>query len=134
MKSIKWTIFIIVIAAALTLFMGGCSDEKPNYEIIRVPATIVKVTDCPYVRSDPVRGDKETPNSFGTVATDGFTMEVTCYYKTDHAIDFHNGEYYGFSVEEILATPEGTEWFPGRIKNDSDGIVWINHQYVEIIL
>ena len=131
-KSIKWAALLAVTIAALTLF--GCSDSKPDYGVTQISANVVKVTDCPFVRSEPIKGDEERPNSFGRVEVDGFTMEVTCYYRTDHIVDFHNGEYYGFSVEEILSTPEGAEWFPERIKNDSDGIVWINHQYVEIIL
>ena len=94
----------------------------------------LKITGKPYVRQwselvELPKGD----NSFGRAQEDNFTIEVSKYYEPDKTIDNKNGKYLGLSVEEVLAAPEG-RWFPEGIKDDDDGIIWVNHEYIEVIV
>ena len=123
----------LAIIAVVTLF-SRCQPANPSLDDIEYNETrVVKITGCPHVRSMPIWTDEENQNSFGRVKEDGFTMEVTLYARIAKPIDQNNGDFFGFMVADIQNTPEGKAWFPSGIENDPDQIVWIHHDYVEII-
>ena len=131
----RFAIYSIIAAMVLGLIaFSGCnkSEEVPKYETVTIEASIVKITDNPNVREEPILHDREESNSLGTVQENGFTIAVSGNILKAE-IDFNNGAYYGFQVDDILSQPEGINWFPSKISNDADGIVWINHKYVTIL-
>lgn len=133
----QWKILVAVVAVLVIGFscaVAGCTDDSgPDYSSHVIEAKVVRITEKPYVRKWPelVQLPKGN-NSFGRVEEDNFTIEISKYYKSE-IIDSKNGEYYGLLVEEILAVPEG-RWFPEGIKDDEDGVVWINHEYIQPIV
>ena len=128
------------IVAILLLLLNGCASSYtvPEYEAEMVSARIVRFTVDANVRNDPgvLCVDEGPSNNCGSLGRSGFTMELasrTLLVQEDVFNDA-NGDFYGFFVEDITNTPEGDEWFPDSIEDDEDGIVWVNAQYVEIIL
>lgn len=109
-------------------------DLSGRYRKIEYNARSLKILEKVNVRAEPIviqdnaNGDS---NSFGMTKESGFTIEITRFYKTDVELD-SNGAFYGFLAEEILSTPEGRKWIPNRIKEDPDGIIWINAEYIEV--
>ncbi|MBR2997199.1 hypothetical protein IKF33_02095 [Candidatus Saccharibacteria bacterium] len=139
----------IVIAALLFLaaaFVFGCAIKYvcTNHEISRdygdlyektvLNASCVKIIDdCPNVRSEPIAAAASPEsNSFGTTKECNFTLEVSKVYTMDKSLDT-NGKYIGLKVSDILDTAEGKSWFPEKIKDDPDGIVWINENYIKLL-
>lgn len=97
-------------------------------------AKVFKIVESAQIRSEPIVYDDSADgdsNSFGKVEEAGFTVEITKFYEAT-VIDKANGAFYGFSVKEIRKTPEGRDYFPKKIKEDPDGIVWINAKYVDV--
>ena len=127
----KGLVVVAVLILTLAVFgFSSCKAKTPEYDKVEVNASIVKIIDNPNVREEAVLQSRDDSNSLGNVEENGFTIRVNGLLKAD--IDANNGVYYGFKVEDILAQPEGT-WFPSRIEKDSDGVVWINHKYVQIL-
>ena len=137
----------IIVAALLFLavvFVFGCAikyvctnheitkDYSEMYEKTALNTSCVKIIDdCPNVRAEPIDASVET-NSFGTTKECNFTLEVSKVYTMDKSLDT-NGKYIGLKVSDILDTTEGKSWFPEKIKNDPDGIVWINENYIKLL-
>ena len=137
----RTAIIVLVIVIIIMMFsMTGFDPKKDNrsgeYERTINEVEIIKIIDdYPNVRSEPIADDDSADgytNSFGSTKETNFTMEVSKVYTTDKNLD-QNGAYYGLLVEDILNTPEGKNWFPSKIKNDPDGIVWINSEYLKIL-
>ncbi len=140
-----WVVIISIAlaAAAIVAWLNGWSlfpdptqdDLSDYYELTEKEAKVVKIAGQPAVRSEPiVNSNEDFSNSFGNVRKNKFTVIVSKTYGTKKSIDSRNGAFIGLSVEEVLETAEGNEWFPHDIVNDPDGIVWINHEYIEVIL
>ncbi|MBR3329329.1 hypothetical protein IKG29_02245 [Candidatus Saccharibacteria bacterium] len=123
-----------LLLVLVTIFIfSGCKAKTPEYEKTEVEALVVEIIGCPNVRSEAFVGDSDNNNSYGTIDKDedeDIIIVVNNVFKAD--IDWRNGQFYGIQVEDILSQPEGA-CFPSGIKKDSDGIVWINHDYVQII-
>jgi len=130
-------IFLIVVLVII-LVVGVAKrqdDADKGYELISLESNCLKFTEQANVRSEPevlTGHDGEDFNSFGELGEANFTMEISEAYRTDRNLD-QNGDFIGLSVDDILATPEGKNWFPERIKEDQDGIVWVNSQYIEVL-
>lgn len=132
-------IFVFIIAAMAALLIPGCASSVPEYQAGQLPATYVRFEfEGANVRSEPgVLSQDAGNNIIGTLREGGFTIELAsgeAFVQTD-LYNVANGNFYGFYVEDILATPEGRAWFPseGKLSEDSDDIVWINEEYVEIV-
>lgn len=123
---------IIIVCSALD---PRRTDLSERYEKRVSEVGLVKIVDeCPNVRSEPiVYQNADESNSFGTTKKTDFYLQVTKIYSTNKDLD-QNGQFYGLLVDEILATTEGKAWFPKKIKDDPDGIVWINEKYLTIII
>ena len=123
---------IIIVCSALD---PRQTDLSERYEKRVSEVGLVKIVDeCPNVRSEPiVYQNADESNSFGTTKKTDFYLQVTKIYSTNKDLD-QNGQFYGLLVDEILATTEGEAWFPKKIKDDPDGIVWINEKYLTIII
>ena len=124
-----------MLALLVALFGAQRPTQKifsDRYELIERECSYVFVVEAAHVRSEPIKLDDKSDgstNSFSMLKESGFTFSVAKYYVTDKELD-QNGRFYGFSVEEILTTPEGRTWFPKGIVDDPDGIVWISDDYV----
>ena len=123
---------IIIVCSALD---PRQTDLSERYEKRVSEVGLVKIVDeCPNVRSEPiVYQNADESNSFGTTKKTDFYLQVTKIYSTNKDLD-QNGQFYGLLVDEILATTEGEAWFPKKIKDDPDGIVWINDKYLTVII
>ena len=130
----KFIGFLCIILVVIVVFavIGRRNDISDKYEAICIDSNCVKITDYANVRSDPIVQDGDVFNTFGLIEESNFTMEIPQIFETDVTLD-QNGEFLGLSVDDILATPEGRNWFPSRIKDDPDGIVWINSKYIVVI-
>lgn len=118
------------------ILLGGCSQTVPKYEADHISASVVRFDYEAFVRREPGVSSDEYPNQCGYLSESGFTMEIasgTILVQED-LYNVANGNFYGFTVDDIMATPEGRSWFPKGIDKDEDDIVWVNAQYVEIIL
>ncbi|MBQ1298759.1 hypothetical protein IIY24_02925 [Candidatus Saccharibacteria bacterium] len=138
-EKVFFAFLVGLIGIVLLLWNRSCTSYTvPEYEAEPVPARIIRFTFEANVRNDPgVLDVEEGPTNYcGTLGESGFTMELasqTLLVQRDVFNDA-NGDFYGFSVEDILNTPEGDEWFPDSIEDDEDGVVWVNAQYVEIVV
>ena len=135
-------LMVLFIGVLLVISSVICNDtlmrlrDVPAYTVVENDVKIVKITEEANVRADPIRVEShdfvDFSNSFGETKGAGFTIEVPRVFKTKENLD-SNGDYIGLAVEDVLATKEGQEWFPEKIKDDPDGIVWVNYKYFEII-
>lgn len=101
------------------------------YDKYEVRVNGVRILSPVNVRSEPILVSDADNNSFGRTRGEDVLVPVSTMFKTKEIVDMRNGEFYGFSVLEILEMNEGV-YFPDEIIDDPDGIVWIHHSYVNI--
>ena len=132
---------VIVVIFFLSLKACGAFEDKKQidlsdeYELVKVDAKCVVITDNAQVRSEPkIIQDPDGSNSFGQAKKTGFSIKVSSVYKTKETVDEINGDFIGLRVDEVLLTAEGNEWLPHSIVSDPDGIVWISSRYIVIVV
>ena len=134
-------VLVVVVLFAMTNAIGNYFWEEedkfvPPYTPVKEEAKVVKITGQANVRKDPILKEETDffyySNSFGLIREENFTFEVSQIFRLKQPLD-RNGEYIGLAVEDILATKEGKDWFPESIKDDPDGIVWVNYKYIAVL-
>ena len=129
--------FFVICGAVNDYFWKAADSFMPPYTPVEEGARAVKITAKANVRKDPMMKEDHDffyyTNSFGMIKEENFTVEVSKVIRVKQPLD-NNGEYIGLVVDEVLATKEGKEWFPESIKDDPDGIVWVNYKYLTVIV
>ena len=134
-------VMAVVLSALVMVGVSRCCAailKAPTYayKAEEVPAQVVMFHPG-NVREEPVAIDPRLypDNVLGGIGEDGFTLYLPSgkVYRVIDQGNAANGYYYGFLVDDIVSTPEGRRWFPSEeiLKNDADGIVWVNEGYAE---
>ena len=128
-------IILITVLYGIYSTMGTMKTCNNQYELARVEAKCIKISEKTEVRSEPVvleeRGAFAPDNSFGKVSETGFSLIVTNLYEADVVLG-ESDRFIGINVDDIMSAPE-RRWFPRELSSDPDGIVWIDSRCVEII-
>ena len=135
LTEIATTILFVAFVASMIIFTAISNDatgERFDYEKHEEAISWVYIYDEVNVRSEPVRIEEKDgrSNSFGKLTEIPLEMDLQTVYELEEPYDEANGYFVGFLIEEVLATPEGRNTFPSGIKDDPDGIVWIQRNYV----
>ena len=119
----------LVAILAVVLMVVGCSSKGGGSALatdVRIPdgTPVLYESGVRYEEEDVIgrtEGDIEIWLPSGILIGEGDLFEID------------NVPYYGIAVEDITSIPEARDCFPEGINADSDGVVWLLADSVEIL-
>ena len=114
------------------------NDEERAKNVKKIEVEGVVFHDGVNTRKEPYI-DKTEPNQLASIGEEGESVMVdyegeAYYYKNENDA---NGGWYGFEADQLSAALEEGDYIvqseANSLKNDKDGIAWLNENYVSVI-
>ena len=106
------------------------NDEERAKNVKKIEVEGVVFHDGVNARKEPYI-DKTEPSQWASIGEEGESVMIdyegnAYYYKNENDA---NGGWYGFEADQLSAALEEAD----GLKNDKDGIAWLNENYVSVI-